>query len=297
MRSHVLVSGACPGLVDGLDGRLDGPVGRRRGWLVVLLALAGLATACSAGARASDRRFGPPEGAHTQAVLVGELCERGEPCTCRDLGAPGTGGVSGPDERVQSAKDSEDGDAQGAVAPDSGDGGDGGASGDAGAPSARRVELRLRSSHELWLRVGEWTFLKDRERAESCYYIDLPRASGGASIPVELRASHPDGVSAGLVVSELGVAARTWYQTLSWSCGAPGACSFEELEAQKAEASRAAAEHKLFDPCGSLQVSGLSWDSRVAPDHEYPGDLTLRFALKVTARVPDKPAGDPSCGN
>lgn len=255
-----------------------------------LLGLAALA-ACSGGARARGEIFGLPPGARTQAVLVGELCERGEPCACRDESATGTGGVSGPGARVRNADEvAADALALSPAAPAK-------ATEPKAEASVRRLELRLRSSHELWLRVGPWTFLKDRERAEACFYIDVPVPSGGGdAYPVELRASNPDGISAGLSISELGEAADTWYRTLAWSCGAPGACSFDELDAQRAESARAAAEHRLYDPCGSLQVLGLSWDSRVAPDHQHPGDLTLRFSLQPTARVPDKVAGDPTCG-
>lgn len=283
-----------------LDNRPVGPLGSPRPWLpsdgaapagLARLAALGALAACSAGARAGDATWGPPPGAHTRAVLVGELCEGGEPCQCRPLDAPGLGGVSGPDDRVPVAGARVDNDPDGASDSPTD------AAPTVAAPSARRVELRLRSSHELWLRVGEWTFVKDRERAEACFYIDLPMTPGvGQSYPVELRASNPDGVAAGLVVSELGAAARAWYRTLSWSCGAPGACSFDELEAEKAEVSRAAAERRLYDPCGSLQVLGLRWDSRVAPDHQYPGDLTLAFTLRASGRVPEKAPGDPSCG-
>lgn len=242
-------------------------------WGPSILSLVCLALACSSG---GPRRlaFGMPAQARTQAVLVGELCASGEPCQCRDLAAPGTGGVSHPDE----APAGDEAPAQEARS----------------TPSARRIEVRLRSSHALWLRLGPWTFAKDRERSEACFTIDVPAGDAG-SYEAELRAANRDGVSVGLELYELGAAAGTWYRTLSWSCGAPGACTFEALDEQKAELARAAAERRLWDPCGSLKITGLVWDSRAAPDHLHPGELTLAFALRTTDRIPERPAGDPSC--
>lgn len=217
--------------------------------------------------------FGMPSDARTQAVLVGELCAAGAPCQCRDLAAPGTGGVSHPDQGPDPSEEP--------AAP-------------SGAPSARRLEVRLRSSHALWLRLGPWTFAKDRERSEACFTIDVPAGDAG-SYAAELRAANRDGVSVGLELYELGAAAGTWYRTLSWSCGAPGACTFEALEEQKAELAAASAAGRLWDPCGSLKITGLTWDSRAAPDHLHPGELTLAFSLRTTDRVPVRPAGDPGC--
>jgi hypothetical protein len=245
---------------------------------LALCAVGGAVIACSAGSRSSDVSWGPPAEARTRAVLVGELCERGEPCECRDQGAPGTGGVSGPDGSTPSVV-AREGDSPAAV-------------------ESKRIELRLRSSHALWLQLGEWTFYKDRERLEACFYIDLPAPGIGErakAYPLELRASNADGVSAEVAIHELGVVRRTWYQTFGLSCGLPGACSFEELEEIKADAARAVREHKLYDPCGSIRVKGLHWDSRVAPDHEHPGDLAVRLILEVFRFTPDKPHGDPNC--
>lgn len=253
----------------------------------VAVSVAALAS-CSAGARSTDGQWGPPAEAMTRATLVGEMCERGEPCSCRDLDAPGTGGVSGPDGPIVDADESGQADPAGAPAPSA-------------APAAsevKRLELRLRSSHDLWLRVGELTFYKDRERAEACYYIDLP-APGIGERPkrhdVELRASNSDGVSAELVISELGTVAKTWYQTFRFSCGVPGACGFDELAGLKAAAQQAVREEKLYDACGSIKVKDVRWDTRVAPDHEHPGDLTLKLTLDLLHLTPERPSGDPGC--
>lgn len=254
---------------------------------VGLLAGAG---ACSAGARSTDGQWGPPAEPLTRATLVGEMCERGEPCDCRDLGAPGAGGVSGPDAPIESGPVDESGQADPVGAP--------AASAPPAVSEVKRLELRLRSSHDLWLRVGELTFYKDRERAEACYYIDLPSPGVGERPnrhQVELRASNADGVSAELMISELGVVAKTWYTTFRFSCGVPGACGFDELDGLKAAAQKAVRDHKLYDACGSIKVKDVRWDTRVAPDHAHPGDLTLKLDLDLLHGPPKRPSGDPNC--
>jgi hypothetical protein len=244
-------------------------------------------TACSAGVR--DRTWGLPAEPRTQAVLVGELCEHGEPCACRDERAPGLGGVSGPDGPAPDEDALVVAGSTPAPPP---------ARSEQPPVEAKRIELRLRSSHDLWLRLGDSTFYKDRERAEACFYVDLAAPGIGERpkrYPVELRASNPDGVSAELVINELGAAARTWYQTARFSCGVPGACSFEELDTVKREAARAVRDHTLYDPCGSIRAKELRWASRVSPGHAHPGDLALTLSLEVFHFTPTKPHGDPSC--
>lgn len=265
---------------------------------MALVATASVAAACSAAARSSDGKWGPPPEAMTRAMLVGELCERGTPCECRDEGAPGLGGVSAPGAIAPASQEGDGGAAallDGQPAPELDD--EPGAA-KAAAPEVKRVELRLRSSHELWLRVGDQTFVKDRERAEACFYIDLPSPGIGERPKrqeVELRASNPDGISAGLAINEMGVVARSWYRTFDFACGVPGACGFDELDDLKESSRRAIADRTFYDPCGSIRVSDMRWDSRVAPDHEHPGDLTLHLALEVLGGAPDRPRGDPNC--
>ena len=258
--------------------------------------------ACSAGARSNEVAWGSPPEAMTRAFVVGELCERGTPCACRDEGEPGLGGVSPPGQGAPAAGDENGEDDGGAAAILEGTAPppppDDEPAPKPEAPEVKRVELRLRSSHELWLRVGEWTFVKDRERAEACFYIDLPSPGIGERPKpqeVELRASNSDGISAGLSINELGPIARTWYRTFDFRCGVPGACSFDELDDLKASSRRAVADHTFYDPCGSIRVRDLRWDTRVAPDHEHPGDLTLRLDLEVLGGAPERPRGDPNC--
>lgn len=172
-----------------------------------------------------------------------------------------------------------------------GEGGDGGV----GVPDSRerkRYELRLGPSpYELWVTVDKTTVLyKSPERVEECFYIDLPTGTHD----IELRASNPPGVSAALQIHELGTRTRSWYKTFAFSCGVPGACSFDELEANKAE--YATIKRQLFDPCGTTKVKGISWDHGKAPDQIHPSELVVRLTLDIYKFAAWKQHGDDTCG-
>jgi hypothetical protein len=212
-----------------------------------------LGAACSGTAHRSA--ISPPPARETRGVLAGPLCADNR-CQCRDLSAAGDGGAGVPDgER-------------------------------------KRYELRLGPSpYELWLTIDRTTVLyKNLERAEACFYVDLPSGTH----PVELRASNPAGVSVAVAVRELGTRTRSWYDTFAFSCGVPGACSYDELDERKAE--YVAAKRQLFDPCGTTKVKGISWDHGVAPDQLHPSELAVQFTLDIYRFPAWKQHGDPTCG-
>ena len=169
------------------------------------------------------------------------------------------------------------------------------ADGGVGVPETKdrkRYEIRLGSPHDLWVTINKTTVLyKNPERAEACFYVDLPT---GAQ-EVELRASNPDGVSAALQIHELGTRTKSWYDTFSFSCGVPGVCSFEELEANKAQYT-GSKHHQLFDRCGTTKVKGISWDHGKAPDQLHPSELVVRLTLDIYKAAAWKPHGDETCG-
>ncbi|MEZ4399603.1 MAG: hypothetical protein R3B06_06275 [Kofleriaceae bacterium] len=165
--------------------------------------------------------------------------------------------------------------------------GDGGA----GVPDGgKRFELRLGpSEHELWATVDDMVLYKSRARAEACFYVDL--APGDHR--VGLRASNPGGVSAGLTVAEYAPAQQSWYATFGFDCGTPGVCSYDELDAYKASLEKF--RRNIHDPCGSVKVNGLAWDTDVAPDTVHPGNLAVGLVLEVYGFEPKHPHGDPAC--
>lgn len=155
---------------------------------------------------------------------------------------------------------------------------------DAGVPTdgRKRFEVKLDSPNQLWIQVAGNQMYKSPERATECFYIDLP--SGDA--PVEMRASEPNGVAATWTIRELGTQTKSFYDTFTFSCGNPGACSFEELREKKAEY-----KDPKRDRCGSVKVKGLTWDTGRSPDMEYPSELLVRATLDVYRFEPDRPHG------
>lgn len=159
------------------------------------------------------------------------------------------------------------------------------ADGGAGVPEdgRKRFEIRMTSPQNLWANVGGTLLYKNPERAEDCFYVDL--ANG--DVPVELRASNADGVSAKWTIRELGTTTKSWYDTFQFTCGSPGVCSFEELEDAKAEHRKA-----KRDACGSTKIKGVEWDTGKAPDQLHPSELLVRLTLDIYKFVPSKKHGE-----
>jgi hypothetical protein len=162
---------------------------------------------------------------------------------------------------------------------------------DAGVPQGdqKRYEIRLKSAQALWATVHGNKLFKNAESPEACFYVDLP----AGDTPVELRASDPNGVSAEWAISELGTKTKSWYDTFHFECGNPGVCSFEEIDAKKAE--YAQMKRGLRDACGSTRIKGVSWDTGKAPDNQHPSELLVRLTLDVYKFAPEKEHGDPAC--
>ncbi|HEY4238631.1 MAG TPA: hypothetical protein VGM88_02405 [Kofleriaceae bacterium] len=168
------------------------------------------------------------------------------------------------------------------------------AAADAGVPDDpkyKRFEIRLTSPQPLWLTYHGGQLYKSAERAEDCFYVDLP----AGSVPMEMRASNPSGVSAKVTISELGTKTKSWYETYSFNCGSPGVCSFDDLDAAKREWE--ATKRNLHDKCGSTKVKSVSWDTGHAADQLHPSELAVRFSLDIYKHEPTKPHGDPTCGS
>ena len=154
----------------------------------------------------------------------------------------------------------------------------------------KRFEVRLASAQELWVTLPGHQLYKNPERAEACFYIDLAPGQH----PISLRASNKDGVSASLEISELGAKAKTKYETFKFSCGHPGVCAFDDLDAAKVSYKQF--DRGLHDKCGSTKIKSLNWDHGKAPDGQHPSELLVRLTLDVYKFMPEKPSGDASCG-
>lgn len=222
-----------------------------------LLALAacggGKGAGTGGGAATATVTIAPPPEPVTRATLVGPLCEA-EVCRCRDTSAPGDGGAGEPGGAV------------------------------------KRFEVRVGpSEHELWVTLDDMVLFKSTARAEDCFYVDL----GPGDHRMGLRASHAGGVAARVTVKEYAPATRSWYDTFTFACGAPGVCAHADLEEYKA--SLAVYKRGIHDPCGSVKVKQLAWDTGVAPDQLHPDELQVAWTLDLYDFAPRKPHGDPSC--
>ena len=155
----------------------------------------------------------------------------------------------------------------------------------------KRFEIRLKSSQDLWLKLpGDMSLYKNNEKVEACFYVDLAPGEH----PMSLRASDKVGVSAEVVVREIGAKTGSFYDTFQFECGNPGACSFEELDAVKASYTKFA--RGLHDRCGSTRIKNIGWDHGKAPDGTHPSELVVRATLDVYKFAPWKKSGDETCG-
>ncbi len=160
-----------------------------------------------------------------------------------------------------------------------------------GEGGRKRFEIRLKSAQELWLTLpGDMSLYKTNEKVEACFYVDLAPGEH----PMSLRASDKVGVSAEVVVREIGATTGSFYDTFQFECGNPGACSFEELDAVKASYAKFA--RGLHDTCGSTRIKNIGWDHGKAPDGTHPSELVVRATLDVYKFAPWKKSGDETCG-
>jgi hypothetical protein len=218
------------------------------------------AVACSGSPKGVKQvTIAPVPDAVSRGTFAGPLCS-GDACRCRDSAAPADGGAGEPD---------------------------------ASAGAVKRFEVRIGpSEHELWVTLDDMVLYKGTAHAEDCFYVDLP--SGDHQMG--LRASVKDGgVAARVAVSEYAAGTKSWYETFRFGCGAPGPCSHTELDEYKA----ALAQYKrgIHDPCGSVKVKQIGWDTGIAPDQMHPNDLQVAWTLELYDFAPKKPHGDPSCAN
>jgi hypothetical protein len=204
------------------------------------------------GGSTSQITIGPPPPPATSGVLAGALCA-GDHCSCAD--GPGDGGAGVPLDDAH-----------------------------------KRFEIRMQSPQAIWATIGQAQLYKSAERADACFYVDLP----AGETPVELRASDPNGAAGSWRIRELGTKTKSYYDTFTFDCGVPGVCSFEELDQLKA--GYAQYKHHVHDACGSTKIKALTWDTGHAPDQLHPSELLVRLHLDVYPWAPSKEHGDPSCG-
>src|SRR5262249_45374624 len=85
--------------------------------------------------------------------------------------------------------------------------------------------------------------------------VDLPPGEH----KVGMRAHNEGGLGAAVHIREYGAAAKSWYDTISFACGSPGACSNQELDQEKAELAQA--PKGVHDFCGPVAGKGLGGEA------------------------------------
>lgn len=156
-------------------------------------------------------------------------------------------------------------------------------------PDFKRFEFQLGpTSNEFWVTVDDMVLYKTKQRAESCFYLDLRPGEHR----VTLRASGEEGFGARVAVSEQGAEGPWWYDTFEFSCGAPGRCDKDTLDAWKKRTDQLGSKH---DPCGSTKISGVTWQTGKMPDLRHPSDILLELTLDVYRFTPENPPGADEC--
>ena len=217
------------------------------------------AVACSGSPKGVKQVvIAPVPDAVSRGTFAGPLCS-GDACRCRDASAAADGGAGEPIGEIGAIK---------------------------------RFEVRIGpSEHELWVTVDDMVLYKGTARAEDCFYLDL----GPGDHQMGLRASHQGGIAARVAVSEYAAGTKSWYETFRFGCGAPGPCSHTELDEYKANLTTY--KRGIHDPCGSVKVKQIGWDTGIAPDQMHPDDLQVAWTIQLYGFVPKKPHGDASCAN
>lgn len=164
---------------------------------------------------------------------------------------------------------------------------------DAGPPAAgyKRFEVKLGPSGDpLWALFDGMVLYKSGESPDACFYIDVKPGMHALS----LRARGEEGLSAAISVSEQGGAEDQtwWFRTFDFQCGTPGQCDMKTLASWKDEVSTLEGKH---DPCGSVKVQGIRWETGRMPDNLHPGDLLLHATLNVYTFAPESPPGSDKC--
>jgi hypothetical protein len=203
------------------------------------LAILTLVSACSGTDHTTT--FPPAPKGGTTASLVGHRCS-GSTCTCR---------ADGDDAEQQPP-----------------------------AEGLKRFEFRVGTvTGRAWVTVDKNEVLhKDVERAEDCFYLDLP--AGKHTVAIRAKGQNEEGgVGVALRIKEHNAKGPWWYDSFTMECGVPGPCTREVLEAWKKEIDTN--RRALRDPCGSARIQSLQWETGRMPDSLHPEEVMVNFLLAV----------------
>jgi hypothetical protein len=200
-------------------------------------------------------RIGPPPPASTEAELTGHRCAGGA-CKCRVEGDP--------EEQTPPAE------------------------------GTKRFEVRLQAAPGVaWAIVdGKHRLFKGNGHAEDCFYLDLP--PGDHHVIMRAAGEREDGpVGLAFAVNEHNAKGPWWFNVFSLQCGMSSACGKDNLDTWRGEIE---ADHRqLTDPCGSVKINKLTWDTGRMPDNVHPHDVQVSFTMHVYKKAWDKAPRSPDC--
>jgi hypothetical protein len=118
---------------------------------------------------------------------------------------------------------------------------------------------------------------------DTCFYVDVPAGSKAAWTFVA-RASNPDaGLAPRLTIFEYGPKGPFWYEIFAFDCvGVAGKCDGAGVAAWTGRLKQR--QRGRMDPCGSLVVTGLDWETSGGLAHRDTGlyrDFSVRFDAEV----------------
>ena len=148
----------------------------------------------------------------------------------------------------------------------------------------KRLELRLSADGgEAILDAPGLGRVTTTGAQEACYYVDVAAGSTQGFTFTVVADKADRGVAPHLTVTEYGPAGPYWYKTLAVTCaGADARCDRNGADAW----GRGLATRKRgrLDPCGSMVVTGLKWETSGSEADRNGGffrDFIVRFDVEA----------------
>jgi hypothetical protein len=154
----------------------------------------------------------------------------------------------------------------------------------------KRFEFRLGPvQHDLWATVDGAVLYKSRQRATDCFYLDLRPGNHD----VRVHSKEESGASIAVAIAELSKGGPWWYPSFTFECNGGGLCDLEGLDREKRRI--AEVPRGVHEPCGSVRVRNVSWQTGTMPDALHPGEIVLEFTLQVYKFATEHEPGSPEC--
>jgi hypothetical protein len=119
--------------------------------------------------------------------------------------------------------------------------------------------------------------------ADTCFYVDVPAGSKSAWSFVSRAHDGDAGLTPRLTISEYGPAGPFWYEIFGFDCvGVAGKCDAAGVAAWNGRLKQR--KRGRMDPCGSVVVTGLDWETSGGLAHRDTGlyrDFSVRFDAEV----------------